>query len=286
MDPLPFVLVLAAAVMHATWNAIVKMGGDPLIRLALVNGACAVLAVPVLPFVQLPAPEAWGYLALSTLIHNAYYLLLTQSYRFGDLSYAYPLARGSAPLLVAAMAYVFAGEKLSLYGIAAVCLICAAILSLAFAGRGRASAQRPDPRGTAFALLTGVSIAGYTLSDGLGARLSGDPVGYIMALYILEATPILAFALIRRRDQLLSTLRSNWRPSLVGGLFAFLAYAFVVWALGRAPMTFVSALRETSVVIAALIGSRLLGEPFGGRRLAAASVVAFGVVLLHVAPKL
>lgn len=279
MDLLPFALVLASAIMHASWNAVVKSGNDGLTRLSIIHIACAIFALPVLPFVKFPAAESWNFLALSAVIHTAYYTLLIQSYRFGDLSHAYPLARGSAPILVAIMSFIFAGEILPPFGIAAVLIICLAILSLAFHGR-------PNPKGTIFALLTGVSIASYTVVDGLGARASGDAVGYIMVLYILEALPIGFYALAKRRLVLAQAIIHNWRPSLSAGFFAFLGYAIVVWATTQAPITFVSALRETSVVVAALIGSRLLREPFGIGRMAAACAVAAGVMLLHVAPKL
>lgn len=280
MDPVVLLLVLGSAVLHASWNALMKVGGDPLIRLSIINLTCGLIALPTLFFVPLPDPDSWGLLAISVILHNIYYVLLVQSYKVGDLSFAYPLARGSAPLLVAILSFTFAGEGLSPLGIVAVSLICAAILSLALTGRSREAGWRP----TLLALSTGVAIAAYTTSDGLGARASGHAIGYVMTLFVLECLPLVAFAAWRRGTLFAETFRRNWKPAFLAGFFAFLGYAIVVWALGREQMTFVSALRETSVIVAALIGTRLLGEPFGAKRVAAAAAVAAGVILLNVAP--
>lgn len=278
MEPTVLLLVLCAAVTHASWNALVKMGGDPLVRMTMLNLVCGLIALPLLPFFHLPAPEAWPYLALSVAIHTSYYLLLVLSYRFGDLSFAYPVARGSAPLVVAVLSFVFAGERLSATGIVAVSMICVAIFSLALGSR------RNNPLGfrpAFYALMTGVAIGGYTISDGLGARASGDSVGYVLSLFILEVPPLLVFTAWRRGTLLLDMMKANLPTSFLAGALAFSGYGIVVWALGRAPMTFVSALRETSVIVAALIGSKLLREPFGRQRIFAAMTVAAGVILLH-----
>jgi len=281
MTPLVLAMVLGSAVMHASWNAMVKSGGDRLARMALLNFVCGVLALPMLMVTALPAPAAWPYIALSVVLHNIYYTLLLQAYRFGDLSFAYPLARGSAPLFVAIGSYLLAGERLSPIGIAAVAMICAAILSLALSARGQAG---HGWQAVVAALATGTSIGAYSLSDGLGARISRSPLGYVGMLFALESLPLLIYVLIRRRTALAATWNSSWRTGLFGGTLAFTGYAVVVWAMTRTPLTFVSALRETSVIIAALIGTRLLGEPFGLRRVAAATAVAAGIVLLQLAP--
>jgi drug/metabolite transporter (DMT)-like permease len=281
MPPIILLLVLSAAVMHASWNALVKVGGDPLARLALVNLACSALAIPVLAIAGLPDAASLPYLAISVVVHNAYYGLLTLSYQVGDLSYVYPLARGSAPLIVAVMAFVFAGEQLSLPGMLAVATICVAILSLALTGRGNG---RHGWKATSAALATGLSIACYTNSDGLGARASGNPIAYVSMLFFLEGLPLIGFLWLARRHALSETLRAAWRPGLVGGALAFLGYGIVVWSFAHAPITLVSAVREVSVVIAAMIGVRMLGEPFGLRRVAAAAAVVLGIVLLDVSP--
>lgn len=277
MEPLVFGLVLAAALLHASWNALIKVGGDALVRLTLVNLTAMVCALPFVPFVPIPDAASWPYLLGSLAIHQFYYVFLLLSYRTGDLSHVYPLARGSAPLLVAIGAFVFAGETLSPLGIMAVMAICAAILSLAFDGGWQPGTRAP----VVFALCTGVTIAAYTVSDGIGGRLAGNVYGYIVYLFLLDALPLVLFTAYVRGRALKQALMTSWKPGLLGGAFAFGAYGLVIWAMSLTPMTYVSALRETSVLVAAWIGTKVLREPFGRRRLAAAGLVAGGVVVLQ-----
>ena len=278
MDPVVFLLVLAAAALHASWNALVKIGGDPFVRLAVVNAVGGLCALPFLPLVAVPDPASWPYLVGSIVVHHAYYLALAYGYRFGDLSHVYPIARGSAPPMVALAAWALAGESLSPTGILAITVISGGIVSLAFAGGWRVSSAKP----VAFALATGVAIAGYTLCDGLGGRAAGDVFGYIAWLFVLDAVPFSLLVAWRRRAVLGSALAASWRPAVLGGVLSVGAYALVIWAMTVSRMASVSALRETSVILAALIGTRLLREPFGTRRLIAASAVACGIMLLQV----
>ncbi|HEX5794526.1 MAG TPA: DMT family transporter [Geminicoccaceae bacterium] len=278
MDPQIFALVLGAALLHASWNALVKIGGDPFVRLAVVNLVGGLCALPFLAIVAIPASESWPYLFGSIVIHHAYYLALAYGYRFGDLSHVYPIARGIAPPLVAIVAWGFASEAPGVLGAIAVVVISGGILSLAVGADGRLAAAKP----LALALATGVSIAGYTLCDGLGGRMAGDVFGYIVWLFVIDAVPFTALVALRYRARLDEALARAWRPAALGGVLAAGAYAMVIWAMTRAPMAQVSALRETSVIMAALIGTRLLREPFGTRRVVAASLVAAGAVLLQV----
>jgi drug/metabolite transporter (DMT)-like permease len=278
MDPIVLSLVLAAAVLHASWNALVKAGGDPFVRLAVVNAVGGLCALPLLPLVGPPAPASWPYLLGSVVVHHAYYLTLGYGYRFGDLSHVYPIARGVAPPLVAFCAWAFAGESLGLLGLLAILLISGGIISLAFTDDGRLVAIRP----LAFGLATGITIAAYTLFDGLGGRAAGDVFAYIAWLFAIDAVPFSVIVALRYRRRLGPALAACWRPAAFGGALAVIAYALVIWAMSLTPMAAVSALRETSVIIAALIGTRILREPFGARRVLAASIVAAGVVLLQV----
>lgn len=283
MTPLLLTLILCAALLHATWNALVKSGGDPLLRLAITNAAAGLFVLPLLPFVGLPAGASWPYLAGSVGVHLAYYGFLAASYRVGDLSFAYPVARGVAPPLVAIAAFAFAGERLSAFGILAVALICLAIFAMAMTGRRDhgSPASRNSTSVLVLALGTGVCISSYTILDGLGARLSANVPAYIAWMFALDALPLAVLMLYRRRCTLGSHLRSHWQAGLASGLCALCAYGLVIWAMTRAPLAYVSALRETSVILAAIIGCRLLREPFGGHRVAAAGLVAFGVILLE-----
>ncbi|NQV59747.1 MAG: EamA family transporter [Alphaproteobacteria bacterium] len=271
-------LVLASALMHACWNAIVKVVSDRLVSLALVNLTHSLLALMLLPFVGFPAVESWPFLIASVLIHQAYYLGLVMQYRFGDLGQVYPLARGALPLAVAAVAWIWVGESLAPWSLLAILLITGGILSLAFSGRG----QRNNRHAVAWALFTALNIAGYSIADGLGGRASGDPLAYIAWLFLLDGLPMpLLLPLFRSRQQLIPALRRYWRPGLMGGILSSTAYGTVIWVMSLAPLALVTALRETSVIAAALIGAVLLGEPFGRRRLLAAGPVALGVALLQ-----
>jgi drug/metabolite transporter (DMT)-like permease len=278
MDPVIFALVLAAALLHASWNALVKTGGDPFVRLAVVNLVSGLCVLPLLLAVELPAPASWPFLLASVVIHHGYYLALAYGYRHGDLSHVYPIARGIAPPLVALIAWGFAGESPGALGLVAILVISGGILSLAFTEDGRLAALKP----LGFALATGVTIAGYTLSDGLGGRRAGDVLGYIAWLFAIDALPFALLVAYRYRARLGEAVGRAWRPAAAGGVLAAAAYGLVIWAMTLAPMAQVSALRETSVIMAALIGTRLLREPFGARRIFAASLVAVGVVLLQV----
>lgn len=277
MDPLVLALVLAAAVLHASWNALIKSGGDPWVRLALATGAATLCAVPMVPFVGFPEAAAWPFILASVAVHQVYFAFVALQYRVGDLSHVYPISRGAAPLLVAVAAYAFAGETLSPTGIAAVTLICGAIFSLTLDGGGRIA----PGKGTFFALGTSLTIATYTLIDGLGGRIAGNVIDYIVYLFLLDALPFGLLVIYLRRDALAPTFRLHWKTGTIGGVLSFAAYGLVIWAMSLTPMTYVSALRETSVILAALIGTRMLKEPFGARRIAAACCVAAGVVLLQ-----
>jgi drug/metabolite transporter (DMT)-like permease len=278
MDPIVLSLVLAAALLHACWNALVKVGGDPFVRLAVVNAVGGLCTLPLLFLVDPPARASWPYLVGSVIVHHGYYLALAYGYRFGDLSHVYPVARGIAPPLVALVAWAFAGESIGPLGLLAILVISGGIVSLAFTDDGRLVALRP----LAFGLLTGITIAAYTLFDGLGGRAAGDVLGYIAWLFVFNAVPFSVLVAWRYRRRLGPALAACWRPAALGGALLVIAYGLVIWAMSLAPMAAVSALRETSVIIAALIGTRLLREPFGTRRVLAAGIVALGVVLLQV----
>jgi len=279
LSGLVFAVVLAAAALHAAWNALVKQGGDPFLRLAIVILTGSLLCLPLLPFVEPPPAAAWPWLLASIAVHLAYDTFLCLAYRRADLSLAYPVARGIAPPLVALFAYGFAGESLAPAGLLAVAVVSAGILLLVGTGRV-ARAQR---RSLLWAGLCGVTIALYTACDGQGVRAAGEPWGYVVWLFALDGLPFGTAVLWLERRRLSGLATPGLAPAAVGGLFSFAAYGLVIWAMASTPMALVSALRETSVVLAAWIGTRHLGEPFGRRRVGAASVVAAGVVLLKLA---
>ncbi len=278
-------LVLLAAVLHASWNALVKAGEDKLVMQTLVISVHGYLAMPLLFFLPLPDPASWPYLGLSALIHFVYYAGVIGAYRHGDLSQVYPIARGSAPALVALGAWALAGEALSAAELLGVFTVSLGIVSLTgLPGqlrRGRGDGDGREAKAIGFALLTGMTIASYSLADGLGVRESGNALSYILWLFALEAVPLTAFCLWRRRGRVVAAFKPHLKAGIIGSLLSGLAYGIVIWAMSVAPMAHVVALRETSVVIAAIIGTRLLREPFGRKRIAAAAVVAAGAVLME-----
>jgi drug/metabolite transporter (DMT)-like permease len=271
-------LVLLAAVCHAAWNTLVKVSGDRLVVLAIVNAAALVPCLAALPWLATPLPASWPFLALSALIHLGYYFFLVAAYRHGDLSHVYPIARGLSPLLVACGAALLVGERLAAVALAGMVLISTGLASLAFE---RGSPWRGESRGLGFAAGTAVLIACYTVVDGMGVRRSGSAASYVAWLFVLDGVPLLAFVAVRRAVQLRAVLAREWRAGLAGGALQLAAYGLVIWAMSVAPLAAVSALRETSVIFAALIGTKLLGEPLGRTRVAAACLVTVGVIAMR-----
>lgn len=272
------VAVLLAGALHAGWNTLVKTGGDRTATFILIMLGAALAWLPVGLLQGLPDPASWPWLGASVTIHLGYSAALLAAYRHGDLSQVYPIARGSAPALVAAGAWVLAGEALSWPEAAGVAVVSAGILSLAWRRHGPVA----DRRGVGFALVTGVTIGGYITADGIGVRHAGDPLAYIAWLFVAQGLALAPFGWWLRRAQLRAAWRASWVSGICGGVIASISYGIAVWAMSLGPMAHVTALRETSVLIAALIGTRLLGEPFGIRRVAAAAAVATGAVILQV----
>jgi drug/metabolite transporter (DMT)-like permease len=263
--------------MHAAWNALVKSSRDPLVELATLNLAGGIVSLPLLPIVGFPGLAVLPYLAGNVLCHTAYYTLLLNSYSAGGLSLVYPIARGIAPLLVAFLSLAFLKEPLGGGAILAVMLIAGSITSLAFAGGPRNFRWRA----VLLSLATGASIAAYTIVDGAGARKATHAVSYIACLFVLDALVLLPAVYLRRRGVALERMRAHWKTGALSGILAVSAYGIAVWAMTRAPIALVAALRETSVVVAAVLGALLLGEPFGRHRILASIGVAAGIVLLR-----
>ncbi len=272
-------LVLVAALAHASWNALAKSDDDRLVTLGAINAFRFLLCIPLVLALPIPARASWPYLVISAILHIGYYIFLIRAYRFGDLSKVYPLARGLSPLLVAVGAFVFAGERLSAIAMAGVGIACAGIASLSMGGaQAHAGNHR---RGVFFAAGAALFIAGYTVTDAMGVRLSDAAVSYVAWLGILNGLPLLLVAAVVRRGAFTRHLAARAWKSAAGGLLQLSAYGLVVWALALAPMAAVSALRETSVLFAAIIGVKLLGDPLGTRRILAAALVASGIMMME-----
>ncbi len=271
--------VLFAAVLHATWNALAKSFSDRLAAFALMGLATVACTAPLLPLVPTPARAAWWALGTSAVLHTGYNLLLLASYRLGEFNQVYPLARGTGPLLVAAVAAGLLHEHLGGAQLAGVLVVSGGIILLS-AGRVPAGASaRPA---ILAALATGVMIASYTVVDGIGVRHSGTAIGYTAWLFTLEGPAMPLYALALRRGGLWRTLQGHWRLGVLCGVLSVTAYGLVIWAQTRGALAAVAALRESSVVVAAAIGALVFHERFGRRRILASAAIATGVVLLNV----
>jgi|HubBroStandDraft_6_1064221.scaffolds.fasta_scaffold408524_2 drug/metabolite transporter (DMT)-like permease len=268
--------VLVAASLHATWNALVKSVGDRLALMALMGMWSIAICVPVALFAPAPLSASWPELASSMVLHNIYNLLLIESYREGDYNQVYPIARGIAPPAVAVASVVVVGESLSALQTAGVVTVSAGLLVIA-------SGSRYEPkRALAFAVLTGLVIAAYTVVDGVGVRRAGSVVGYATWLFVgMGAGTALIWVLINRRMARPSRIDRDLVPrAAVADVLSLAAYGLVLWAQTRGALAVVAALRETSVVFAAAIGAAVFHEHLPARRILGSVVIAAGAAAL------
>ncbi len=283
----PVVLaVLFGAVLHAGWNTLVKSSGDKEVDTALVHFLGALVALPPLLVVGLPPPVAWPFIAASLLIHVAYYITLAGAYKHGDLGMTYPIMRGSAPLLVALGSSFVLGESLSPLAWIGVLAVTAGVLLVGLSQPGEALHHR---RALGFALANACVIATYTFVDGTGVRATVAAghlaVSYVMVLFVLDGFPYPALVYFRRdavgRRAILDYARRRWPLAALGGAASMGSYTIALWAMTKAPVASVSALRETSVLFASALGVWVLKERFGVQRAAGAAVIMAGVVALR-----
>ena len=267
-------LILFAALLHASWNALLRGGADRLWSMTIMCLAVAIASAVIAMFLVAPAPASWFYAVLSAVLHVGYNLFLVRSYKVGDLGQTYPISRGSSPILITLAASVFAGETVNANAMLGIALVSGGIISLALHKRRFAVPSLP------YALGTGVFIAAYSVTDGIGARLSGAPLAYTVWMCALWGVlmPLVYIGLRGARD--LFSLRPGFSTAFTGGLVSLLAYAIIIYAMSYAPMGAVSALRETSVVFAALIGYFFLGEALTLRKFLACAVIATGTILI------
>jgi drug/metabolite transporter (DMT)-like permease len=276
LTPLVVAIVIGAGALHATWNAIAKQVDDRLMVFAWIGIASTIGGALGLVVTGLPYRAAVGFAIVSAVIHIGYDLGLMATYRLGAFNQTYPIARGTSPLVVAVGAYFLANDRLSAPELLGVATLAVGLISLAFSA-GRLSRQ--DMPAVGAAVLTGLTIAAYTIVDGLGVRHAHNPWAYVALFFLLQGPAMIVVAAVRRPA-------SAWRDastaarSLLAGVLCILAYGIVLWAQTKAPLAEVAAIRETSVVFAALIGVTAFGEHFGRRRVAAAAVIATGIVLI------
>ena len=271
-------VVLLAAVLHASWNALAHAIKDQLVGFVLMGVALTVCALAMLPFVASPDPSSWPFLVASAFVHVAYNLLLWQSYRVGEFNQVYPLARGMSPLVVALVAVTLVGERLSAAQFAGVFVVSAGLAGLVLVG----GLPKRDQRAALIAAAaTGLAIAAYTVIDGVGVRRSDSVLGYTAWLFLLQGPGIPLIALALRGRGLGRQLRPHVWAGLGAGVLSMAAYGLVLWAQTRGALAAVAALRETSVIVGAAIGAVFFHERFGRPRLIATVAVATGIVLLN-----
>jgi drug/metabolite transporter (DMT)-like permease len=273
MSPFVLACVMCAAILHAGWNAVLRGGGDRLWSMTLMMIAVACVTAVAAVFVPWPNAASWPYVIASAVIHTGYNLSLVRTYRVGDLGQTYPISRGSSPVLVALGAMIFAHEAINIISAIGIVLVSAGIVSLAFQGKGLRSDFLPA------ALTTGVLIGAYTVVDGIGVRLAGSSVAYTNSMFLLwSITMPPIFYAMRGRPPAYTGAQTAM--ALAGGLVSLLAYGIVIWAMQYDAMGVVSALRETSVVYAAIIGRVFLKETLTARRITSCAAIAMGAACL------
>ena len=272
-----FLMVLLAAFLHASWNAVVKSDGDRLAVIQLMSLTQLVISLCLVPFVAAPLVESWPYMTVSAALNVGYMLFLHRAYQAGDLSLVYPLARGVAPLIVAVVCLVVLGEQLSRASQVAVLLIGLGITSLAMT---RGASGLRQPRAILFALGTSGFIAGYTIVDGLGARLAGSAHAYMVWLTLFEAALIVGIIQMLRKSRSAPMSASSRFAGVLSGSVSYVSSWLVIWALTLAPIALVSALRETGIVFAVIIGVVFLKERLNMARLASVAATMIGTVML------
>lgn len=273
-----FAAVLFGALLHASWNALVKSSTDKSLDMAVIHVIASLFAIPLVALVGWPSAAAWPFILLSITIHIAYYIAATQAYEHGDLGLTYPLMRGVAPLLVALSATFTLHEQLSPMAWAGIIGISCGVLVL-----GLTRQVWHAPKAVGFALANAVIIAIYTVVDGLGVRASGNAMQYIATLFLLDGWLFALLMFARRGKPMLTYARQRWPIASLGAVATMGSYGIALWAMTQAPVATVAALRETSVLFAVLFGTWLLKEPFTLRRLLGTCAIVGGVMSMRLA---
>lgn len=280
MDPLVFAAVLLAAFLHASWNVLVRMQADRLVSLATLQAFMGAVGIGLIVLFGLPEPESYGFALASGVLHTGYNLFLVRAYRAADLSQVYPIARGAAPLLTMLASLLFLADGVHGGVVTAILLL---VSGLAMAGWQKDRSSHPDPQAVLYALGTACFIAVYSITDGMGARASGQAFGYAGLLFVLDAIFLMTAGSLMRGPGFVSSLAPHWRQGIAGGIASGMAYAIVIWAMTRAPIASVAALRETSIVFVLLMSARMLREALTGVRLAGALLIMAGAIMLRLA---
>lgn len=278
MDLTIFFAVVAAAILHASWNLIVKLNLDRFLALFLIQNLMGVFGIVMLAFFAFPAAASWPYAVTSGFLHTGYNLFLARSYKTGDLSQVYPIARGTAPMMTLAGGALFAGEPITPFMLLAIGLIVAGIWVTAIGGK---STLRLDGLTLFYALGTSVFIAAYTIVDGLGGRASGSPSGYAGLVFVLDALCLLAVGLATRGRGIIAMVAPFWKSGAIGAVMSASAYWIVIWAMSIAHIAAVAALRESSILFVMLMSLIILREKVTLVRMGGAAMIVAGAAMLR-----
>jgi drug/metabolite transporter (DMT)-like permease len=279
LTPFVFLLVLFAALLHAGWNVIVKSNADRLMSLTVLQAFMALMGVAMVIAFGFPGHHVWPWALASGTLHLGYNLFLARAYRHADLSVVYPIARGAAPLMTLLGSMLLTQDGVGLWMVAAVVILVAGLMLTGLGNKSPVS----DPHALYYALGTACWIATYTLVDGIGARQSGNVLGFAGVIFVFDGLFILVAAFFMRGRSLVTGFRANWHMGLVGGAASCIAYGIAVWAMTKAPIASVAALRETSIVFVLLLSSQVLKEKLSWQRVVGGMMIVAGASLLRFA---
>ena len=279
MTPLVFTAVLVAAFMHASWNALIKVRADRFASISLTSLGMTCTALPVLPFVAFPSAAVWPWIVTSLVVHIGYRLFLIRAYEVGDLAQTYPLARGAAPLITTVGGIVLVSEFPGVVALTGIALLSAGTFLMSL--RGGRHLGRLNGAAVGYALTTSLFIAGYTLADGIGARLAETAIAYAAWLFFCDGICAMAIGFFYRGRRMLTVLAAEWKIGALTGFLSAAAYAIAMCAMTKAPIASVASLRETSILFAMAISVLALGEKMTAWRSAAALSILAGVIALR-----
>ncbi|MFZ6776890.1 EamA family transporter [Undibacterium sp. Ji83W] len=281
MSGLVVLVVLFAAFLHAAWNAAIKVGVNKYFNTVLVTSGAGLVCALVLPFVRQPAFESWVFMLASVALQVVYFYLLAAAYRHGDMSQAYPIMRGTAPLLVALVSGSVIGEAVPALRWLGLGMLVLGILGLSLTGQATTEDRPQAISSRGFALLNACFIAGYTVVDGIGVRKSGAPAAYTMWIFLLTALVLVAVIMLRDRQEFFAYTRGKYLLGIAGGTASVASYGLALWAMTLAPVAAIAALRETSILFATGIAVWILHEKISAQRLAAILLAVAGAIVIR-----
>ena len=270
-----FIIILFSALCHAIWSAIIKSSSNPLSLMGITSLLEIIIFLPLTFFVPFPSLEIWYLLFITIIIHVLYRFNVIYSYKFGDLSYVYPISRGGSSLLIAIISILFLNSSISIVGFFGIVIVCIGLFLISFSSK-----IKLNKMAFYLAVSTALLITTYTLIDGIGVRNSANGFSYIFWLIALNGVPILIFSIfskngLRRKDSY------SIKSGIAAGIFATLSYALVVWAMQFIEIAYVSGIREVSIIFATLIGVYFLSEKFGTKRIIPSILIAIGILTVY-----